>query len=117
MAVTIFDSLSLIVNCKWKKSTVTISACKVLKALIVTVDFFHLQSTFLQVLTATVDFFLVFVVHLPHFVQCITIPISYWWATEIKKGRGGATENRKSVFNDPGVNENSFSVFIHHKGD
>ena len=29
------------VDCKWKKSTVTISACKDLQALIVTVNFFH----------------------------------------------------------------------------
>ena len=33
------------VNCKWKKLTVTIRACKVLQSLIVTVDFFHLQLT------------------------------------------------------------------------
>ena len=42
-----------------KKSTVTVSTCKIVKGLIVTVDF-------LQVLT----------IHLPHYVKCITIPIN-----------------------------------------
>ena len=83
-----------------EKSTVTNSMCKDLQVLFVTVDFFRLQSTFsvysrpfLQALFVTVDFFhlqstfftgtdsysrlfvTVSAVHLPHFVQCITILI------------------------------------------
>ena len=57
------------VDCKWKKSTVTISAYKDLQSLIVTVDFFHLQLTFF---TGTGSYSWLFatisVVHLPHFV-------------------------------------------------
>ena len=65
------------VDCKWKKLTVTISACKDLQALIVTVDFFHLQLTFFTGTGSYSQLFVtVSVVHLPHFVQCITIPIT-----------------------------------------
>ena len=41
------------------------------------------------------------VVHLPHCVQCITIPIIKGGLSEIKWG-GGVNENRFSVFSHPG---------------
>ena len=99
-----------------EKSTVTVSVCKILQSLTVTVDFFHLQSTFFTGAASYSRLFVtVSVVHLPHFVKCITIPITLGWATEIN--RGGATENRKAVFNHPGgVNENRKADFIHPGG-
>ena len=109
------------VDCKWKrltvngkKSPVAISACKDLQALVVTVDFFHLQSTFAYShcqLQSTFCYSLCYSSatfctmyhntdnYLPHFVQCITIPINQGWATEVN---GGGNWNQKIDFNDPG---------------
>ena len=59
-------------------------------------------------------------VHLPHFVHCITIPITGRWTTEINWRGRGATEIKKLISITPGVggaNENvipvgTLSVFV-----
>ena len=65
-----------------KKSTVTVSICKKGWLFPFTVNFFVTVS----------------VVHLSHFVQCVTILIKKGWATEISRG---GNWNQKIDFNPP----------------
>ena len=109
---------------KWKKLTVTISACKSLQVLVVTlvvtVDFFSIYSQpfFTGAVSYSRLFVTVSVVHLPHFVQCITILITIChilynvsqyrcsWGGQLKSIGGGNWKQKNCLHSPRGVTEN-----------